>query len=209
MDANRLKAALIDHLLACDDAIVLGAEVPFSDGRRKADLIATGNNVAAYEIKSDRDSLDTLERQLDDYTKCFEQVYVVGGPSQIRQLKARIPKSVGLIRVDEHVQPLRPAHIRSNLVKAELAKLFSRNELDRLLSERGKRPRYAKALTASELRTIVLRTFRRSDLVEFARTALASRLENRFEHFIRHRGQITHTEDLYYLTSTTESLADY
>ena len=69
----------------------------FRVNKSKVDLFMINGYSCAYEIKTEIDSLERLDKQLDDYLKYFEYVNVVCGPDKVDKLLNEIPSQVGLI----------------------------------------------------------------------------------------------------------------
>ncbi len=66
-------------------------------GKSKADLVIINGSSTAYEIKSDVDNLDKLDKQLQDYLKVFDFTYVVIAEENANKLISVLPAKVGLI----------------------------------------------------------------------------------------------------------------
>ena len=69
--------------------------------RSRADLVMLNGTSTAYEIKTELDNLDRLKSQLDAYLRMFDIVQVVTCESQLPQLQAIIPPSVGIILLSQ------------------------------------------------------------------------------------------------------------
>jgi hypothetical protein len=202
MDANQIKAALIDHLLGQEReaGLVVGAEIPFDDGRRKADLVAIDDLLFAFEIKSDRDRIDTVLDQLSDYRACFPVVYVASGPEHVAQMRAKLPRRIGLLTVSPAgVKRVRKADASRRMPRLKAVGLLTRRELESVLFERGLLPNNPKRITTEVLRRAAASNIPADELVCCVRREIRKRLEPRFREFLQHRGEVTHTEDLYYL----------
>ena len=77
-DAKHIKTRLIDYLLENYETEIIGLEVPYLFGYRRADLVTIiDNKTIAFEIKSELDSLSKLPAQIGDYIDVFNEVYVV------------------------------------------------------------------------------------------------------------------------------------
>lgn len=63
----------------------------------KADLVILNGTATAYEIKSDRDSLNRLPSQLCDYRAVFASVTVVTSPRQADAVLRLAPEDVGVL----------------------------------------------------------------------------------------------------------------
>ncbi|MDA1783424.1 sce7726 family protein [Bacillus cereus] len=51
----------------------------------------------AYEIKTELDTLDKLHKQITDYSKVFEYVYVIIHPSHLKKVTELVPQHCGII----------------------------------------------------------------------------------------------------------------
>lgn len=69
----------------------------FRVGQNKADLVLLNGCSTCYEIKTEYDSLNRLEDQLQSYIQLFEKVYVVCPSSLQIDVEAIIPHSVGIM----------------------------------------------------------------------------------------------------------------
>lgn len=69
----------------------------FRAGACKADVVILNGTSAVYEIKSERDKLDRLERQLYEYLRVFDEVYVITAERHICAVERCIPAEVGIL----------------------------------------------------------------------------------------------------------------
>ena len=101
MTESEIRAALIAKLTSTPAG--KGAsfiQEMFLDGfARRADLVVANGKLAAFEIKSERDTLDRLEGQLSSYLRFFEQVTIVCAEKHVDGVKARVPEHVGITTV--------------------------------------------------------------------------------------------------------------
>jgi hypothetical protein len=67
----------------------------------KADLVILNGTATVYEIKSERDSLSRLARQLDAYKKVFASVVVIVGESFAEEVLNTTTPDVGVIRLSK------------------------------------------------------------------------------------------------------------
>jgi hypothetical protein len=72
----------------------------FRVGECKADIAILNGTSTVYEIKSERDSLTRLERQVAAYAKVFARVYVIAGENHVAAVVASVPKDVGILRLN-------------------------------------------------------------------------------------------------------------
>ncbi len=125
--ADTLKTAFIDFVLnQFGEDVVIGHEIMYGTSGRIADLVVLHKgDTYAIEIKSDSDSLSRIDGQVQDYQKLFNYVVVVCGEKYKKQLKKRLPKSVGLYQVGANsgICEINKPRRRSRLNKDEM--LFS------------------------------------------------------------------------------------
>lgn len=70
-------------------------------GTSKADLVLLNGSVRVYEIKTELDSLGKLAKQVDDYQKFADKIYVVSDEKFIEKLKAEyLNSNIGIILLD-------------------------------------------------------------------------------------------------------------
>ena len=102
--AIQIKTSFIDYLLNNYETELIGIEVPYLFGYRRADLVAIINNkTVAYEIKSELDSLSKLSAQIDDYVNVFNEVYVVLAEKYKRSsIISKLPQKVGIYYIDQN-----------------------------------------------------------------------------------------------------------
>lgn len=69
---------------------------------RRADLVMANGKLSAFEIKSERDTLERLDGQLETYLRLFEQVTVVCAERHQAGVQERIPDGVGVWVLSEN-----------------------------------------------------------------------------------------------------------
>ena len=69
----------------------------FRAGECKADLVILNGTATVYEIKSERDSLGRLARQMENYAKVFAKVFVIAGEPHVRSVLDLAPDDVGVL----------------------------------------------------------------------------------------------------------------
>jgi len=63
----------------------------------RIDIGVVNGQLVGYEIKSDRDNLDRLPRQMEVYNQIFDLITVVTGPKHEKKLVAWLPAHCGLL----------------------------------------------------------------------------------------------------------------
>jgi len=76
----------------------------FRVGECKADIAILNGTATVYEVKSERDSLTRLERQVNAYMKVFARVYVIAAESHVDAVLACVPNDVGILRLNRRLQ---------------------------------------------------------------------------------------------------------
>ena len=69
----------------------------FRVGECKADLAILNGTATVYEIKSERDSLARLDRQVRAYANVFARVYVIAADSHVGAVLNTVPDEVGIL----------------------------------------------------------------------------------------------------------------
>jgi len=93
-------------------------------GACKADVVVLNGTSTAYEIKSERDSLDRLPRQLEAYLKVFAQVNVICGHKHVEKLLQLVPEIVGIIALSDRHQMTTIRHSTDNTANTNSLQVF-------------------------------------------------------------------------------------
>jgi hypothetical protein len=99
------KAALTHKILLGKHSLQTASMLnEFRVGHCKADLAILNGTGTVYEVKSERDSLSRLERQVAAYSTVFAQVYIIAASSHVRAIVNSVPEYVGILRLNERHQ---------------------------------------------------------------------------------------------------------
>jgi hypothetical protein len=94
------KAALTHKILLGTHSLHTASMLTeFRVGACKADLAILNGTSTVYEIKSERDSLSRLERQLLAYERVFAKVYVIAGENHVDDVFNTVPPDVGILKL--------------------------------------------------------------------------------------------------------------
>ena len=110
------KAALTEKVLLGTHSLNTASMLTeFRTGDCKADLVILNGTATVYEIKSERDSLSRLERQIAEYKKVFAKVYVIAGENHVDSVMDLLPKDVGVMELSKRyrISTLRNAKDRT------------------------------------------------------------------------------------------------
>lgn len=89
-----IKSSFIKQILLPGKTHVTIFELPI--GSSRADLCKINGKSIAYEIKTDLDNLSRLNKQITDYYKIFEEVYVICSESNVDSVKSILPEHCGI-----------------------------------------------------------------------------------------------------------------
>jgi len=88
----------------------------------RADVVVLNGTSNVYEIKSEYDSLDRMQSQVNSYIKMFDLVNVITSCSQIDKVGAGLPVEIGLLELTNKytIRTVREAGSLKNRVKPEV-----------------------------------------------------------------------------------------
>ena len=131
------KAAIAQNILlgrhSVNTAVML---TEFRVGSCKADVVILNGTSAAYEIKSDRDSLDRLPAQVSAYLQAFAQVNVITSHRHIDSVIAIVPSEVGVLHLKARgrISPVRePIGNTARIDSSTLFDSLQLNEVKKVL----------------------------------------------------------------------------
>ena len=92
------KAALTHKILLGKHSLQTASMInEFRVGDCKADVAILNGTATVYEVKSERDSLVRLDRQVAAYATVFAKVYVIASETHIRAVLNTVPDAVGIL----------------------------------------------------------------------------------------------------------------
>lgn len=196
-DASHIKTLLIDFLIENYNIELIASEVPYLFGYRRADLVAIiNNNMVAFEIKSELDSLSKLEAQVNDYIEVFNKVYVVLAKKfQHCSVVSKLHKKVGILYIDANDEIIyyRKAKEQKILKKEKLIYFFKKDELNKINNIDTK-------LSLRKTREIFLKINSTKKIVEYSKNILRNKYLTQYNKFIEEKGKYTIKEDLSSIT---------
>ncbi len=202
MNEVDIKLHLIDYLLSKHDAscMVIGSEVSFYFGSRRADIVSvSGEEAAVYEIKSASDNIDRLSYQLQSYRDYFDKCYVVCEESNLMRVRKACPKTVGIIVVsDESTTLIRKSYHYRKHDKLVLLDSLSIAALKQLSTK-------ARNLSKAEVCEEISQHFTLHAVRSLSRKHLYNRLKDSYLSFLNDRGKATNADDLITLSRTPPS----
>ena len=199
-----IKAELIDTLLSKCSFDLIISDLPFLKGNRLADLVAIKQNTSiGFEIKSANDSLTCLQKQISDYIKVFNMVYIVIADKFYNHPTIKsIPKSVGIITVSSTTKKLylkRKAFQRLKLDRQALLSLLWKKDLI-LLTKKNYQ------IDINTLQSIALKYHSTSQIQQQVFKSLKTRYFMAYQMFLKDRDRYTSIEDLRTITGLKKNL---
>ncbi len=85
----------INHKFANTDSIVIN-ELDVCNGTARIDIAVINCALHGYEIKSDKDTLERLPKQMEAYNRFFDYITVVCGQKHLEEISKRIPEYWGI-----------------------------------------------------------------------------------------------------------------
>lgn len=99
------KSALTQRVLLGTHSLKTASMMTeFRVGSCKADVVILNGTGTVYEIKSERDSLSRLERQVENYLTVFGYVNVIAGENHIEGVMDTVPEMVGILKLSDKFQ---------------------------------------------------------------------------------------------------------
>lgn len=193
-----IKVALVEHLLdsICPSEII-GCEVPYFFGRRRADIVLIGNDLQAFEIKGDFDDLKKLPDQISSYTKSFDFVTVVATQRHVKKVSAALPKKIGLYLYDEgKFKKLRASKRIGQKNKAALASVLSKAEALAAARQFKVNIEAGKRALVDEVRNALAKSCSENQLRALAIEHFRNRYSDSFKLFLSDKGDRVHVDDL-------------
>lgn len=132
-----IKSSFTNRVLMNGKNHVSIFELPIINSR--ADLCKINGESIVYEIKTELDNFSRLSKQISDYRKIFEKVYVICPVSKINPLKELITEQTGIYtyritKKGNYIYKLeRPAILNRNINSIEQLKILRKNELKSLI----------------------------------------------------------------------------
>lgn len=176
-DVRQAARPALWHVATAPDAVLVDEMVLGEHGRVDVALI-DAPAMHAVELKSDRDTLTRLPRQIACYSSVFDYCTLAVTARHVSAARAQVPPEWGLATFTPtpdgtvRYQPLRPAQPHGQVRAQRLVQLLWREETLSALAERGaargvrSKPRtvlwqrLCQLVSLEELRTIVRTTLR-------------------------------------------------
>ena len=136
---RHIRSALVEYLRVSDPACAIFHEAPLARGLRRADVLAVNGHIAGFEIKSERDSLVRLAKQVDHYNLICEFSTIVTTKKHLSKVRTIIPQSWGIMTAtgSEHISInlIRTPKLNRHLDKWALIRLMWKEECSAIVKK--------------------------------------------------------------------------
>jgi hypothetical protein len=141
--AIHIRKAVRDFVIKHDPTTALFNELPLCRGIGRADLAAINGSISGYEIKSARDTMLRLPRQIENYSRVFEYCWAVVTQRHLSKVCNAVPSDWGIVIISAtDDQPTateyRPAQRNSNIEPLAVIRLLWKTEAVRMLRKIGR-----------------------------------------------------------------------
>lgn len=137
-----IKSSFINNVLLKNNNHITIFEL--NSGKSRVDLCKFNGHSIAYEIKTDLDNFNRLKKQLNDYLKIFEKVFVICSVNNVENIKNNIPNECGIYsyRISNTGKYIfkkeKNAITSSNIDPKSQLSLFTKLELNKLFNLKTK-----------------------------------------------------------------------
>lgn len=155
-------------LHAKDDRVRIIEELGIQHGVARVDIAVVNGILHGYEIKSDRDNLDRLPEQIEEFSAVFDKITIVVGKRHLYKVINMVPDWWGIVVAKANDNSvvfniIRDEDFNNNQKKISIARLLWKEEALRILEQNGEargfysKPRriiYEKLVTILDLKTL-------------------------------------------------------
>lgn len=134
MTDKEMRSILIEYLAINNKEFRIFQEK--SIGSSVCDLMLVTDRLSGFEIKSDSDNFERVERQVAAYEQFFDENTLVVGGSHLRAAQEKVPESWGILCIERHnVVKVRAAAKNKKVSVQKKLSVLWRMELKNLLTE--------------------------------------------------------------------------
>lgn len=169
---------------ADDSATRLVQEMGLFGGDSRIDVAVVNGRLAGFEIKSDSDTLQRLERQLAAYRCVFDELTFVAGRAHTPYLEEYLPDWCGLIEAQSIagavvLETLRQPQANPEVDLDAVLRLLWKPELQQMVAEFA--VKISKSASKEKLREALCKAVSKSELLDWVRRAIKVRTNWRAE----------------------------
>jgi hypothetical protein len=137
-----IRAALAKSLRRADPSAAIFHELPLSRGKSRADVVSVNGVLAAYEIKSERDSFARLPLQTIEYGNVFEYMTIVVARRHLGRVRQHVPAGWGISSAESVngkviIRNIRKPQRNTRIDRFAMARLLWKQECIKVLRSCG------------------------------------------------------------------------
>lgn len=190
LDDKSIRSKILSHLCLknshLNDTVII-EELDLCLGEARIDLAVINGIAKGIEIKSDRDNLDRLEKQIPIYNKIFDAMEIVIGESHQEEVLKIVPDWWGISKVyfadsnNLRYMQLRKSKVNKKKDPLSVIQLLWKKEALQLLETKNLSSQF-KSKTRDEIWNQIINTFEDEVLFKFVNQCLKVRQNWRFVH---------------------------
>lgn len=143
VDVRTALRALLEAEHAGDPSALIVDELQSGDGDTRVDLAVVNGSLNGFEIKSERDTLKRLPKQVESYGRCFDSMTLVSATKHLAAAMEAIPGWWGVIEAKQSkgavtLRLRRKAKPNQGVAAAAIVRLLWKEEAKAVLAECGK-----------------------------------------------------------------------
>lgn len=178
-----IRRALVKSFLSVPaylaDTIIIN-EFDVCGGTSRVDIAVVNGQLHGYEIKSERDNLNRLPAQIENYNRVFDTMTIVVSKSHVEKIKDMVPCWWGIQYVTGTAEELkvhtkRKARLNRTVDALSVAQLLWRDELIAVLDRGAAIKRAYRSKPRYELAALAADAFPAEVLERYVREALKAR----------------------------------
>ena len=170
LDDKTIRINFINKLKTEKPNSIIIQQFNVSDGIVRLDIAELNNNFYGYQIKSDKDVLDRLPKQIQYYNKSVQFLTIICTNKYLQKIKLLIPQFWGVILVEEINNEIKFSQLKqpklNNIKLKQLLKILWRKQLDSIIKLNNINCKQIKKNNKSNLRLIISHHFQQQKLIK-------------------------------------------
>lgn len=149
-----------------------------NSGKSRLDLCKVNGTSIAYEIKTDLDTLNRLDKQINDYMTLFEKVYIICSEKRSKTIKNCIPDECGIY---SYRITTKGKYIFKEIKKAKKSKrINAKHQLELLTKKELEMIVNKKATCKYEIINYIIKSKKSSEINLIFKTCLKEKYKNQW-----------------------------
>lgn len=182
-----IKSSFINQILMKGKSHVTIFELPV--GSSRADLCKINGKSIAYEIKTDYDNFNRLDKQLKDYSNIFEYTYLICSSKNLENVIHNLPENCGIYTYyftrnkNIKFKLIRNAILSDQIIARKQLEIFSKKEITNYF-------KLANTASRSDMLTYIYDTYSTTEINKKFKQMLKSRYSKQWSFIIENHDKI-------------------